>query len=154
MCAYWAEWEATGGARGPPAGQKGQRHPQLALKKTLNWTKRGAQKAVPHSLLPPQGWWWPPQHPVPPKGARLGAGSRWHPATSQEGDIPVLSPKMSPVGTPNPTGINYPAPQCPELGCAQDLAQPSPIFGCPPPHQTELSRCWDSSRAQIHGTSR
>lgn len=39
----------------------------------------------------PRRWHWdgvshpPPQHPVSPEGARPGAGSRWHPATSREG---------------------------------------------------------------------
>lgn len=32
---YWAEWGATGVARGPPAGQRGQCHPQLTLKAPL-----------------------------------------------------------------------------------------------------------------------
>lgn len=129
---YWWGSGATCWAEGtapPPAGPK--KNPELDK-------KRGAKSCAPFPapsprlvVAPGRGVTPPPQcHPRVP-GWVLAAGGTLPPARR----VTSLScpPKMSPVGTPNPTGINYPAPQCPELGCAQDLAQPSPIFGCPPP---------------------
>lgn len=82
----WADWEATGGARGPPAGQRGQCHPRWRPCDRGD-TARGwhcplcRESAGPGALVAPAG------DPVAP-GGDLGtmsqavtpgcAGSRWH----------------------------------------------------------------------------
>lgn len=80
---YWAEWEATGVARGPPAGERGQCHPRLALKAPLKvWGghSRGSIELSPPSSLPPYGGAEP--RGLVATGGGTGAGGGVSPAPS------------------------------------------------------------------------
>lgn len=115
---YWAEWEGTGVARGPPAGQRGQCHPPLVLTGRAQCGVAG-HKAVPR--LPPQGegqspeGWWPQE-------VALGRGAT--PPPTSHRPAPNLTRRCS--GLPGwvlaagGTGTTRTRHPVPELGPAGD----------------------------------